>query len=153
MSMAHLSRVERESYTAAFLRVDTDGNGALDLPEFAGLCTGLELKLSRSQVEDIFSQIDKDNNGIITLDEFLAAMPHTVPEETREEANLRRSFNHVDNDGDGFLTASEIRLALKESGRDVTLQYAERMVGKLDKDGDGKVSLEEFVAYSKHKPT
>ena len=69
------------------------------------------------------------------------------------EANLRRSFNNVDKDSDGFLTASEVRLALKESGRDVTMQYAQKLVDKLDKDGDGKVSLEEFVAYSKQKST
>ncbi|XP_041358665.1 calmodulin-like [Gigantopelta aegis] len=149
--MSHLSHAEREAYTAAFLKLDLDGNGALDKDEFAVMCRALGFTFSPSTLDRLFNQMDSDGNGKITLDEFLSAMSHKSVEETREEANLRRSFNKIDKDGDGYLTAEEFRQALKLAGRTITLEHALKMVDKIDTDGDGRVSLEEYIAYGKSK--
>ena len=65
------------------------------------------------------------------------------------EAQLRRSFNQIDKNGDGYLTAEELRLAFKLSGRNFTLEDVQKLVQKIDTDGDGRVSLEEYIAFVK----
>ena len=72
------------------------------------------------------SALDTNNDGVITVDEMLA----------------RRApvFDRIDTNSDGVIDAQEINAEV-----DLNVQYwAQVMMHRLDKDGDGKISKEEF---------
>ncbi|MBB5082423.1 EF-hand domain-containing protein [Nonomuraea sp. NPDC050547] len=63
------------------------------------------------------------------------------------EAEAREEFARFDTDGDGVITVEEIRKvneALGTHGLDHT--EIELFIRSADKDGDGHIGLEEFVA-------
>ena len=48
-------------------------------------------------------------------------------------------------DGDGFVTAEEIKAVLNKLGRGATDEAVAAMIKAADVDGDGRISLNEFL--------
>ncbi|MEU6728517.1 EF-hand domain-containing protein [Nonomuraea wenchangensis] len=60
-------------------------------------------------------------------------------------------FRRFDTDGDGLLTADEIRSANEAlGGQGATESEIEAFIGSADRDGDGRIGLEEFVGLVGH---
>lgn len=63
---------------------------------------------------------------------------------------VRRLFQQFDKDNSGFLTEQEIPLMLQETYKDINQNYkvsqddVKSYMRMVDKDGDGKVTLQEF---------
>ncbi len=81
---------------------------------------------------------DTDGDGVISDEERQAAREAIAAKIT--EMRTKR-FNELDGDEDGYLTAEEL-LAIPR----ITEAMAARMIRHLDKDLDGKISLDEFLA-------
>ena len=70
-------------------------------------------------------------------------------------AKLRGAFDYFDRDKDGFLDAKEVQNIFSDTGMTQMLQNGfyqptpqdRPSVDRLDKDGDGKISFAEYVAY------
>lgn len=59
----------------------------------------------------------------------------------------KAEFERFDSDGDGLLSPSEIRQANEAlGGQGVTDAEVEAFIESADRDGDGRIALEEFVA-------
>ncbi|XP_071088358.1 uncharacterized protein [Haliotis cracherodii] len=142
--MAHLTQSEREQYTKLFLRVDTNGDGWMNLAELSVLCEVLGYKLDQSKIQSLFNSLDTDKNLKVTLDEFLAAMPQIEPKE-RKCANLRRLFTMADTNKDGLLSADELSRILTTGDTPIAEDKAKRLIARVDKDGDQKLDYEEFL--------
>lgn len=61
----------REELGERFDAVDLDGNGDLDIQEFAVLLEGMKLKFSAKKLENFFKAIDADSGGSISREEFI----------------------------------------------------------------------------------
>ncbi len=79
----------------------------------------------------LFNKMDLDGNGVVTLDEA----------KSQREAR----FKEADTDGDGTLSLPEFKV-MKEKKREAKMQ---KKLLKMDKNSDGKVSMEEFVNYKR----
>ena len=55
-------------------------------------------------------------------------------------------FNEVDNDGKGYFTCEQLRDHMQEAG------HAEEAFTQLDTDGDGRVTLEDFLCAHEKLP-
>ena len=64
---------------------------------------------------------------------------------TATDADLREAFARVDTDGSGYVSVDELRRAAAFLGFPVDDSDAE--FGKMDSNGDGKASFEEFAAW------
>jgi Ca2+-binding EF-hand superfamily protein len=59
----------------------------------------------------------------------------------------KAEFERFDSDGDGLLSPAEIRQANDAlGGQGVTDAEVEAFIESADRDGDGRIALEEFVA-------
>ena len=102
-----------------FMERDRNGDGFLTVDEVVHY----ELK--------IFKRKDSRGTGKLSLGEYCTGIP---ADQTEEVDLCYRRFAAIDASGSGFITPEEIT------------DYFRRVLKAADKNGDGKVSLDEWLA-------
>ncbi len=146
MDTAGNGYITRDEYLAKakarFAKLDKKGDGRLTVDEFtpvhfprvgAQVAGQAHAGHRGKRAQAIFAKLDANHDGVVTQDEYLAA------------ANAQ--FKALDTAGTGQLTAAEIASSPKALDRDN--HVAEHIVKKLDSNGDGSVSLDEYLAAAK----
>eukprot|EP00945_MAST-04E_sp_MAST-4E-sp1_P004665 g4665.t1 len=100
----------------AFLKIDKDGSGELDIKEFGEMCVSMGLELSNMELEWVFSRIDTDGSKEISFHEF-----DTHIRAQRQKLAMLRNDRRVGGDkGDRTVYAKRDRGA--KSGTDLVFQ-------------------------------
>ncbi|EGB12013.1 hypothetical protein AURANDRAFT_9211, partial [Aureococcus anophagefferens] len=63
----------------------------------------------------------------------------------------REIFNNIDADHSGEIDLEELGVAMKLLGREMAPEAVKEMMAKFDKDGDGNLDMDEFVALMSEK--
>jgi len=117
----------------AFQSLDTDGSGLLDYKEIeAGLH---KLNYPPNYAHRVFRQLDKDDNEKIDFKEFKQWIQ-------LKQDDMEDLFHSVDTDKSGFIDSKELKVMLYHL--DLPTKDAIAMMKKLDKNGDDKLSFDEF---------
>lgn len=66
-----------------FRSADRDGNNSVELAELKKLFTDMKVKLTDSELQNIFSSIDFDMSGKLTYAEFISDFNKTVQTDTQ----------------------------------------------------------------------
>ncbi|XP_012878729.1 PREDICTED: calcineurin subunit B type 2 [Dipodomys ordii] len=141
---SHFDQDELRRLGKRFKKIDLDKSGALSVEEFLSLPQLKQNPLVKRVVE-IF---DVDGNGVVDFREFImGASQFSV--KGAEEEKLRFAFRIYDIDNDGFISNGELFQVLKmmvgDNLKDWQLQQlVDKTIIVLDKDGDGRISFEEF---------
>ncbi|KAI9635370.1 uncharacterized protein MKK02DRAFT_36676 [Dioszegia hungarica] len=129
-----------------FMKLDKDGSGTIDRDEFLQIPQIANNPLAHRMIA-IF---DEDGSGTVDFQEFVGGLSAFSSKGGREE-KLRFAFKVYDMDRDGFISNGELYLVLKQMvGNNLKDQQLQQIVDKTimeaDKDGDGKLSFDEFSA-------
>jgi len=129
-----------------FRKLDLDGSGSLSIDEFMSL-PELQQNPLVQRVIDIF---DTDGDGEVDFKEFIEGLSQFGVKSDKEQ-KLRFAFRIYDMDRDGFISNGELFQVLKmmvgSNLKDTQLQQiVDKTIQIHDRDGDGKISFEEFCA-------
>lgn len=129
------------------------------------LLNALATKLKRDHYKDcyrVFNAVDADNSGHISLQEFtiaLHALPHqspsssnTAPTSEGEGSMAEILFRAADVDNDGRLNFLEFMASSfdwSSLDADTLSQSLKQLFDQVDKDGNGRLSLEELTGLFK----
>ena len=109
-----------------FSRLDADGDGKIAETEFT------------ARRAEQFGKMDRDGDGSVTLSEMKEAAEGRSRRFRKRRGdrggNVEARLNRADRNGDGVVSKSEF----EENGRE--------LFKKIDPDGSGQVTLEEFMA-------
>lgn len=133
-----ISRSEIAAAKAArFKAIDSNGDGKLSLDELSSHAQERHSKRKEKQQDKRsqrqakrFEKLDADANGAVNLAEFIERTPRG------EEQVLKNIFKVMDQDANDELSLEELQNAKN--------QRSAMMFAKLDKNGDGQVSEQEF---------
>jgi Ca2+-binding EF-hand superfamily protein len=64
-----------------------------------------------------------------------------------DTSSYAATFEIVDMNKDGHISAAELKQLMTALGEDITDETAAEVVTKMDGNGDGEISLEEFSTY------
>ncbi|KAL6530522.1 hypothetical protein OROMI_028411 [Orobanche minor] len=128
----------------AFGMIDRDDDGKIRREELEALLCGLGAEPpSQEELKLMLAEFDRDGDGCITLEEFYAIGSAFSPPAC--ETELRDTFDFFDSDRDGRITAEELFRVFRTIGdAQCTLEDCRRMIGGVDRNGDGFVCFEDF---------
>jgi len=140
---------ENEELKQIFTKLDKNGDGILSYKElkdgFSSLHkSGMIQALNEAELNKLILDLDQDMNGYIEYGEFLRA---TINKDLiLNENNLKLAFQNFDTNGDGILSKDELKKVLGTTNN----TYIQEIIKKVDENGDGNVSFEEFSIMMKN---
>jgi len=129
---------------AAFTMFDKNGDQKISESELLQVMKYLGVKASESDVKAMIQVVDKNRNGYVDYDEFIQMMTQTQLKPLSAEEELRKTFNIFDIDGNGYISADEIKKTMAHLGENLTDDEVNDMIKAADKNGDGRIDLNEF---------
>ena len=133
-----------------FAKYDQDGSGRLQKSEAMSLLVN-DLGLGPKQAETCYLLVDKDGSGSISFDEFLqwfrSGEGFKNIDDSSRYYKVRKAveyFKEYDADNSGTIERGELKKLMHSVGYEGKIDDA---MASLDKDGDGKISFTEFLAW------
>eukprot|EP00927_Polykrikos_kofoidii_P012268 TRINITY_DN15278_c0_g1_i1.p1 TRINITY_DN15278_c0_g1~~TRINITY_DN15278_c0_g1_i1.p1 ORF type:complete len:289 (+),score=56.80 TRINITY_DN15278_c0_g1_i1:37-903(+) len=151
---------EEEYITGEQLRhlhrlMDGDNDGHVSFDEPIRYAKNIGQLIAKTDAKLLFSHIDTSEDGKISLDEHLAhlmaASVDDIDEGTPENAELlmqeeKAKFVAADVDQDQLLDSQELAGLLSPETHDgVLTAVTQASMGRMDKNGDGRLHLHEFL--------
>ncbi|KAF3786857.1 putative calcium-binding protein [Nymphaea thermarum] len=128
-----------------FRRFDANGDGKITWAELGWIMSKLGQQATAKELQEMVRQVDSDGDGSISLDEFIELNTKGVDSSAALD-DIRSAFSLYDVDRDGFISCKELHKFLRKIGESTTMDECRRMIGGVDKDGDGLIDFEEFKA-------
>jgi len=144
-------RRQRQALEEIFKKVDRDGNGTVSLDEYFGIFEEHGVKIGTAETNRVVKLAGSD--GTLSKDQFIKILRSSnvflktfdknsdgIVSETEMTTRAELAFKALDKDNSGYITEKEMRkLSTKLSEKELSA-----IMRKLDVDGDGRLSLEEF---------
>jgi len=132
-----------------FRDMDSDGNGVLSSEEIARGLTKLSgSAVDAEKMKQIFKRMDVDGSNSIDYTEFCAA--GLDQKTTSQDDVIWAAFKTFDLDNSGYITIENLQKVLNSAdtkdvwSADVCKEVGAEIVAKFDKDGDGRISFEDW---------
>ncbi|XP_041996856.1 calcium-dependent protein kinase 13-like isoform X2 [Salvia splendens] len=142
-----LSNEEVEGIKDIFARIDTDSDGIVSTDELKAGLKNSNSQMTETEIQMLIEAVDANGKGTLDYGEFLAISLHLQKISNNE--HLHKAFSYFDKDGNGYIEPGELRDALKEDGEDDSADVANDIFQEVDRDKDGLISYDEFVAMMK----
>ncbi|XP_069114925.1 uncharacterized protein [Argopecten irradians] len=130
-------------FAEAFDFFDMKKTGTITTQELFSVLRAMGQNATEAELNSMVNEVDADGNGTVEIDEFEEMMLNKIDEEVGPEVN-KETFALFDADGDGFIGPEELLAVMRRFGKTVSEDEARAMIKDADKDGDGKMSFDEF---------
>jgi len=142
MSEEAMAQVE-----AAFKEMDTDNDGKISSSDLKKALEKNGAKVTDEDIANIMSVADQDGSGSISFEEFATVIASAAFIKIKIAMVLYSLFTAIDTDGTGYITKDNLKVIAEQAG--LTGKAGDEKINEVmaacDKEGDGKISFEEFV--------
>ncbi|KAK6273258.1 hypothetical protein POUND7_010341 [Theobroma cacao] len=150
ISVKERSDSEKVELKRVFATFDKNGDGFITKQELGESLKNMRLFITEKEVEEMVVKVDANGDGLIDFDEF-CILCQAMGGQGDAEGELKEAFDVFDKDKDGLISVEELgsvlsSLGLKEGNK---MEDCKAMIRKVDMDGDGMVSFDEFKRMMK----
>ena len=144
---------EKKYIDEIFRLMDVQVDGVLSKEEVRrGYAEIFNKPLPEKDLEVLFTKIDKSGVGTIDYAEFVIASLNE--KQLLHTDKLDKAFAAFDTNNDGFISADELQPLLQsylaDHDKNEHVAILETIIAQVDRDGDGRISKEEFMAMMLH---
>ncbi|XP_055489340.1 centrin-3 [Leucoraja erinacea] len=140
-----LTQEQKREVKEAFDLFDTDKDKAIDYHELKVAMRALGFDVKKADVLKILKDYDRDSTGKITFEDFSEVVTDWILDRDPREEMLK-AFKLFDDDDSGKINLRNLRRVARELGENMTDEELRAMIDEFDKDGDGEINQEEFIA-------
>ncbi|XP_067424567.1 centrin-3 [Emydura macquarii macquarii] len=140
-----LTEEQKQEIKDAFELFDTDKDKAIDYHELKVAMRALGFDVKKADVLKILKDYDRDATGKITFEDFNEVVTDWIMDRDPQEEILK-AFKLFDDDDSGKISLRNLRRVARELGENMTDEELRAMIEEFDKDGDGEINQEEFIA-------
>jgi len=135
----------RNKRLKAFDLFDTDKDRAIDYHELKVAMRALGFDVKKADVLKILRDYDREGTGKISFENFNEVMTDMMLDRDPQEEILK-AFKLFDDDTSGKINLRNLRRVARELGENMTDEELRAMIDEFDRDGDGEINEEEFIA-------
>lgn len=143
-----ISEEQKTEVKEAFDLFDTDKTGAIDYHELKVALRALGFDVRKPEVIELMREYDKTSSGRIDYPDFMEIMTRKIAERDPNEEILK-AFRLFDEGNTGFISLKNLRRVSRELGEQLSDDELQAMIDEFDKDNDGQISKDEFLAIMK----
>lgn len=137
-----LSDDDKKRFEELFNKLDTNKDGRIDIKE---LTTALQAVAGDStavgrRATEMLINADTNEDAVINLGEFVQYMQ-------QHERKLRVAFSSLDRNQDGKIAPSEVQAAFAKLSVNISLEEADHLTKKMDKNNDLEIDWNEWRDY------
>merc|ERR1712149_53054 len=100
------------------------------------------------EIEKTIRSVDDDGDGEMDYDDFERMMERKILDKDQKD-DLLKAFKLIDDDQTGKISLKNLKRVAKELGETMTDDELMEVITESDKDGDGELSVDEFLAIMK----
>jgi Ca2+-binding EF-hand superfamily protein len=139
-----LTAEEMQIMRDKFDMADTDHSGGLDMSDLRVFLEGQGGQVDDEDLSELYAVYDGNHDGILDFDEFVTYLRDV--EDENDRLVLLHRFRAIDLDANGVLDVNEIMQFQHLCGNRITLDEANLLLREMDRDNDGLVTLDDFLA-------
>lgn len=137
----------------AFNLFDSDKSGTITAKEWKIAMKAIGFAPSKEELKKMMDAMDADGSGTIEYQEFLNLIRKKMLEKKIKD-EMKHAFYLFDSDNKGFLNLDDLKKLMHPgNGADdpdqLTKEDVLEMMEEGDKDGDGKITLDDFLRIMK----
>lgn len=143
MTSSTLTETELQDLKKVFKQMDADGDGKITIAELQKALASDPSLQSQAGMDDLaalFRAADANGDDSLDLDELIQIS--VQKKLNAREERLWVAFQKLDVNGDGKVTAAELQKMLPPE----EAKHALELIKEADKDGDGEIDYDEFIA-------
>ncbi len=134
----------------AFNIFDIESDGSIEISQLKILMNTLKIYPNEKELEQIIAEADPDNSNQIYFNQFLKIIGKRRKSKKNDEIKyLKKLFKYLDRNNNGLISIREIRYIVVNSNENISEKDIEFLMKEADTDGDGYISLEEFLTVMK----
>lgn len=147
-SRPQLTPDQQQEIKEAFDLFDSEKTGKIDVHQFKVILRALGFEMKKPDVLKLLREFDRSNSGTLTYAEFVDCM--TLQMQHRDpEQEMKKAFALFDEDQSGTINARSLRRIARELGENLSDEEVQAMIDEFDRNGDGLIDLDEFMAIMK----
>merc|ERR1712224_803629 len=143
-----LDDTQKQEIKEAFDLFDTDGSGNIDVKELTIAMKALGCEPKPGEIEKMISEVDDDGGGEIGFDEFLKMMTNKILNKDPKD-DMIKAFKLFDDDQTGSVSMKNLKRVARETNQTLTDDELQQMLDDADRDGDGVLNEDEWLALMK----
>merc|ERR1712182_178751 len=143
-----LTEQQKVEVKEAFELFDTDGSGSIATGELKVAMKALGFEPKPGEIEKMIHSVDDDGDGEMDYDDFERMMEQKIINKDQKD-DLLKAFAMFDDDKTGTISPANLKRVAKELGETMTEEDLLEVIAESDKDGDGELSVDEFLAVMK----
>lgn len=128
----------------AFQLLDSDKDSKIDYYELKVALKALGFDVKKDEILRLFRSYDPQDTGHISRDDFIEISRDMILKRDPME-ELENAFKLFDRDDQGGISVASLRRVARELDLSPSEDDLRAMIDEFDTDGDGMVSLDDFV--------
>lgn len=144
-----LTEQQKSDIKEAFDLFDPDGTGKISTKDLKVVLRALGYEPTKKEIQTLVADVAPECPSELSYEEFMKVMSIKMADED-SQSDILRAFRLFDDDKTGKISFKNLKRVAIELGEDLSDEELLDMINHVDEDGDGQISLEEFVKLFKN---